>query len=164
MDRPLTVFRRHEEQLYLGAAGLVIAVAALLPLLVLCGQLVSSTAPASGPAATLASARIWLLLARSLGVAAAVTALALGVGVPLGFIFARTDAPGRWVAFALHANEHILVAVLFRSSNSLLNFLGRCHPIVTQADYQIAGAQRLRGCWTALRHFRNDDALCRIRQ
>ncbi|HJZ88805.1 MAG TPA: hypothetical protein VKN99_26720 [Polyangia bacterium] len=103
MDRPLTVFRRHEEQLYLGAAGLVIAVAALLPLLVLCGQLVSSTAPASGPAATLASARIWLLLARSLGVAAAVTALALGVGVPLGFIFARTDAPGRWVAFALHA-------------------------------------------------------------
>jgi iron(III) transport system permease protein len=43
------------------------------------------------------------LLLRSLGLSAAVTVLALGIGVPLGVIVGRTDARGRSSAWLLHA-------------------------------------------------------------
>lgn len=91
---------RSEQPLALAAAGIVLGTAALLPLLSLLGQAATSSAQA---AALLATSRPWILLARSVGLASAVTALALLLGMPLGVLIARTNARGGRVAGALHA-------------------------------------------------------------
>ena len=53
--------------------------------------------------AVLAQGRPWMLLARSIAIAGAVTALALLIGVPLGLGFARARLPVRGALFAGHA-------------------------------------------------------------
>jgi iron(III) transport system permease protein len=53
--------------------------------------------------ALLAQARPWMLLARSMAIAGAVTALTLLAGVPLGLGFARARLPLRGPLFAAHA-------------------------------------------------------------
>lgn len=96
--------RRREEPLFLGAVGLLVFAAAFLPLLVLAGELV---VPDPGGLARrlspLAAPRIWALLARSLGIAGSVTALALIQGIILGLLLGKTDVVGRRVALLLHA-------------------------------------------------------------
>jgi len=48
------------------------------------------------------SQRLWILLARSLGLSAAVVAGALSLGVPMGLLLGRTDVAGRRVLLFLH--------------------------------------------------------------
>lgn len=89
--------KRAQEHLALAVAGAVLCAISLLPL-------VAVVAGAPGSAlAPLASATPWLLLLRSCALAAAVTACALAVGVPLGLLLGRTDVPGRRAAILLHA-------------------------------------------------------------
>jgi len=89
--------RHAEEHLALAAAGSVICVTALLPLVA-----VIAGAPLSG-LGPLASATPWLVLLRSCALAAAVTACALLLGVPLGLLLGRADIPGSSAALLLHA-------------------------------------------------------------
>ena len=91
--------RRHEQRIVLLAAALVLFVAALLPLVWLFGEL-----PAAGRAAfaLLGTSRLWLLLLRSLLLSAAVTAVSLGIGIPLGLLIGRMDVPGRRLLWVIH--------------------------------------------------------------
>lgn len=88
-----------EGPLILGCACLILAMAALVPLVELAVEL--ARAGVFG-LAVLASPRPWMLLARSVVLAGATTALALAVGVPLGVVFARARIPARRALFALH--------------------------------------------------------------
>jgi iron(III) transport system permease protein len=89
--------KRAQENLTLALAGTVLCVVAVLPL-----AAVVAEAP-GGALGTLGSAAPWLLLFRSSALAAAVTACALAVGVPLGLLLGRGDVPGRRAALLLHA-------------------------------------------------------------
>jgi iron(III) transport system permease protein len=72
----------------------------VLPLLALLG----AAAGSAGEAFEMWSRpRPWLLLSRSMSLAAAVTALALAMGVPLGVLLGRTDVVGRRAVGLLHA-------------------------------------------------------------
>ncbi len=94
--------RRREEPLLLAAAGIVLAALALLPLVVLGGELAKGEALRHA-ARALSAARTWGLFLSSLGVACAVTALSLAIGLPLGVLLGRSDLPLRRVALWLHA-------------------------------------------------------------
>jgi iron(III) transport system permease protein len=94
---------RWQEPAVVGAAGAVLVCAELLPLLQVGRELLS----AGSSLGFLGSGRLWWLLARSLGLAAAVTLLALMVGVPLGVLFSRATFPLRKLLFAVH------IAVVF---------------------------------------------------
>ena len=81
----------------LAAAAAVIAIACAVPLVAI------GTAIEGPDLAELARAQPWLLLVRSVGLAGAVTAVALLIGVPLGALLGRTDLPWRRVlAWARH--------------------------------------------------------------
>ena len=95
--------RGNEERLVFAVAAGGLALAALLPLGALCLRLGEDLAGGHTAAlALLGLARPWSLLAISVSRAACVTACALTIGVPFGLLVARSDAPGRRVAFALH--------------------------------------------------------------
>jgi iron(III) transport system permease protein len=94
------LLRRHEGGLALGIASLILLVVAALPLLQVGVDFVTS---AGEVARVLSTTRPWQLLGSSLALSAAVTLLALVLGVPLGVLVARTDLPGRRVIWALHA-------------------------------------------------------------
>lgn len=94
---------RWQEPAIVGAAGAVLVCAVLPPLLQVGRELLGS----GSSLGLLASGRLWWLLARSLGLSAAVTLLALTVGVPLGVLFSRATFPLRKFLFAVH------VAVVF---------------------------------------------------
>ena len=79
-------------------AALIVALCLLLPL----GALAIEGAGADA-AALLARAATWRLLGVTVATSAAVTALALAVGVPLGFLLARTDVIGRRALLVVHA-------------------------------------------------------------
>lgn len=100
MGRPL-VPRRLEQPLLLGAAGLLLAAVALLPLLSLAGEMLR--ADLAGVAHVLGAARTWRLFGSSVALALAVTASALAIGLPLGLLLGRGDVPGRGAAMWLHA-------------------------------------------------------------
>lgn len=101
MGRALAL-RRREEPLLLAAAGLVLAGLALLPLTSLAGELFRGDALRHA-ARALSAPRTWGLFLSSLGIASAVTAVSLAVGVPLGLLLGRSDVPLRRVALWLHA-------------------------------------------------------------
>lgn len=94
---------RWQEPTIVGAAGAVLVCAVLPPLLHVGRELLGS----GSSLGLLASGRLWWLLARSLGLSAAVTLLALTVGVPLGVLFSRATFPLRKLLIAVH------VAVVF---------------------------------------------------
>jgi ABC-type Fe3+ transport system permease subunit len=97
------VKRWSTECLVFALAAVTLAGVALAPLGALLARLVVELA--GGHAADLdllGSARPWTLFATSVARATGVTACALAIGVPLGLIVARSDAPGRRFAFALH--------------------------------------------------------------
>lgn len=91
--------RRREGGLVLGAAGTVLIVTALLPLLSLTAELPST---GSTLVAVLGARRPWELLLRSTGLALLVTAAALIIGVPLGVLIARTDLHFRRALWLVH--------------------------------------------------------------
>jgi iron(III) transport system permease protein len=93
------VVHRYERALLFGGAVLIVAVTTAVPLAFLLVELLRA-----GPSglAILAAARPWILLSRSLMLAATVTVAALTIGVPLGVVFARARMPLRRVLFALH--------------------------------------------------------------
>lgn len=83
----------------LALAGAVLVVAALFPFLSLFAELPATAWTAM---AVLGTARPWVLLLRSIVLAAVVTAASLAAGIPLGLVIARTDLPFRRVIWALH--------------------------------------------------------------
>jgi iron(III) transport system permease protein len=93
------VVRRYERPVLFGGAALIVAITTALPLGLLVVEL--SRAGASG-VAILGTTRSWILLLRSMALAAAVTAGALVVGVPLGVVFARARIPLRRALLSLH--------------------------------------------------------------
>jgi iron(III) transport system permease protein len=98
-------WRVHQQRVVLGAAGLAVGACCVLPLLALLGE----TGGAAGQAFEMwSSPRPWLLLSRSIGLAAAVTALALAIGVPLGVLLGRADVVGRRAVGLLHATPLFL--------------------------------------------------------
>ena len=99
VGRALTSARlRWQEPVAIAAAGAALALAVIPPLLQVSGELLSS----GSSLGLLGNARLWWLLARSVGLAATVTVLSLLVGVPLGVIFARAALPLRKALFAAH--------------------------------------------------------------
>src|SRR5262249_59306691 len=86
--------------LVLVAAGAIVLLTSALPLARLLTEIPGAGAASLG---VLAGFRAWLLLIRSLMLAAAVTACAIAIGVPLGLLIARTDLPGRRALWMVHA-------------------------------------------------------------
>ncbi|HEX9966583.1 MAG TPA: iron ABC transporter permease [Solirubrobacterales bacterium] len=83
---------------WLNAAGLLVAAVAVLPaaylLIVVAGDLADALADAF-------TSRTAAILVRTLGLAAAVTATAVAIALPIGWLTVRTDLPGRRVWAAL---------------------------------------------------------------
>lgn len=90
---------RHQQGLVLGGAALLLIVIALFPL---ASPLLELGAAEADVAEILGGARTWALFVRSIALAGGVTALALGIGVPLGFLLARTDVLGGRLVALLH--------------------------------------------------------------
>lgn len=90
---------RLEQPVLLGAAALLVVAVAGAPLLALLAELLVAGA---GSLPLLAEPQLWLLFARTVGTALLVTASSIVLGVPLGFLFGRSDAPGRPVLWLLH--------------------------------------------------------------
>jgi iron(III) transport system permease protein len=82
----------------IATAGGLLSLAVVPPLASLAVELAGTP----GSAGLLAGSRLWALLGRTVLLAAAVTAVAVVVGVPLGLSFARASFPGRRALFALH--------------------------------------------------------------
>ncbi len=95
-----TVWRRLQRPLTLSGAVLLVAVIAGLPFLSLAVELAGAGRESL---ALLGETALWKLFFRSLTRAAAVTAGALLLGVPLGLILARSDAAGRRLCWLAHA-------------------------------------------------------------
>ncbi len=93
---------RKFQKLALGMPGAILAAIVLLPVATLAIRLAFDR-NAAGALAMLASPATASLLASSLGIAAAVTAIALLVGVPLGLLLGRTDVRARGLLLAGHA-------------------------------------------------------------
>jgi iron(III) transport system permease protein len=91
--------RRHESLLILSGAALLLVATALLPLVRLLAEIPEGIAGF----ALFGSARIGLLLARSVVLSLAITLLALFIGVPLGLLVGRMDIPGRRALWLIHA-------------------------------------------------------------
>ncbi len=84
-----------------GIAAACLAVAALVPLVALLAQLFAGdTITQLG--STLANVRVWQLLATSVGIALAVTIIALAIGVSMGVLLSRFQIPGRKIALLIH--------------------------------------------------------------
>ncbi len=92
--------KRLEEPALLAFAGAVLVCAILLPLLVLGGEMVKTGGLKS--VELFAATGLWGRFARSLLLAAAVTAAALLVGAPLGLLLGRGELRGRRTALMLH--------------------------------------------------------------
>lgn len=91
---------RNERAILLTVAGVVLGIAALLPLLALVVEVLGAGAEGLR---LWAASRTWLLLGRSLILSAAITTIALAIGIPLGVLLGRTDVAGRRIALLLHA-------------------------------------------------------------
>jgi iron(III) transport system permease protein len=99
MGRPLS-FRRHEQPLALALAGTLLVVASVVPIALLLAREWSASPTGLGH---FVGAGALELLLRSVLLSALVTALALAVGVPAGFLVGRTDVRGARLAGLLHA-------------------------------------------------------------
>ena len=113
-----------------GSAGTILLAACLLPLLwPLIGL---ASAERGNPLALLADPALWSLLVRTLGVTAAVLGLALGIGLPMAVLVARTDVAGRGAALVLHAFPALLPPLL--PALGWFHLLGRQGLIGNQAS------------------------------
>lgn len=91
--------RRHEQELFLGGAAVLIFVFAVAPLVQVLGMILSA---GTGGLSALGSLRTWSLLGRSLLLAGGVTVIALTIGVPLGVLIGRADVPLRRLLWLVH--------------------------------------------------------------
>lgn len=80
------------------AAALILVVAAVAPLVALAAEGASA-----GAFDLLLVPSTWRLLTSTVAVSAAVTVIAVVIGVPLGFVLGRTDVIGRRVLLLVHA-------------------------------------------------------------
>lgn len=92
-------FQRWEQALLLGAAGAILGIVALLPMVRLVAEIPTAGASAFS---VLGTGRPWVLLFRSIGLSTAVTVCALAIGTPLSVLIARMDVPGRRVLWLVH--------------------------------------------------------------
>ncbi|MBA3319659.1 MAG: iron ABC transporter permease [Gemmatimonadales bacterium] len=100
----MSLLRGHAERYVLAAVTVVFILLILLPLAVPAIALLGADGEQlSASLRLLQSAALWGLVLKSAVLAAAVTALALGVGVPLGALVGRGRVWGRWWALLLHA-------------------------------------------------------------
>ncbi len=93
-----------ERPLALGLATLVLAVAIAPPVAAVIIPLLSTSPQLS----LLFSASLWRLFAQTLLLSLLVTSLSLGMGVPLGLLFARARFPLRGACFMLHLSALFL--------------------------------------------------------
>lgn len=94
---------RLQEPLARGACSGVVFALVVLPLAFPAAQLAGADGEAWRNAfAPLATASLWSLLARTVALAAAVTAGCVLVGVPLGVLLSRTELPGARALLAIH--------------------------------------------------------------
>lgn len=91
-------WRRFERPVVVTGALIVLAIAIVPPL----GHVLLGLVEASAAFGLLVSGRLWTLLARSAFLSLAVTVAAVGVGVPLGVLFARADVRHRRLLVAGH--------------------------------------------------------------
>lgn len=95
---------RLEEPLVRATASAVVLVLIVVPLGFPAAQLAGAGGEAWQRAlAPLGSSSLWILLLRTLALAAAVTVGCAVVGVPLGVLLSRTDLPGARILLAIHA-------------------------------------------------------------
>jgi len=92
-----------QEPLVFWSMGAVLITAALLPLLWPATELLIQPGGPDQVLQTLGAGRQWVLLGRSVALAAVVTLMASLLGTTLGLLLARTDVPGRRVILLLHA-------------------------------------------------------------
>lgn len=99
-----TFLKRLEEPLALYSVGAALCLVALVPFLFLAGELVlGGPKVLSQSLAIVTSFRLQRLFLNSFGLALAVTALSLLVGVPMGVLLGKTDVAGRSSALLLYA-------------------------------------------------------------
>jgi len=84
------------------AAGGLLSLAVMLPVLALGGELLSGAEPLRRAAEVLGAPATWALLARSVALALSASIVALAIGLPLGILLGRTDVPGRMWALVVH--------------------------------------------------------------
>ena len=105
MGRPLIAApRRWQAQVFVTGAAAVVLVAVVPPLVATFGQITD----AKDMFAPFATGPTWGLLLRSLALSGVVTVLALGVGVPLGILFARAQFPFQGILLAAHLSVFFL--------------------------------------------------------
>lgn len=131
--------RRRQESLLVGTAGLVLLVAALLPLARVALDVGALRLDLATPHLLLRLLG-WVdvvgrLLLRSLALAGAVTALALLLGIPLGTLVARTDVAGRRWVLLLHAFPMFLPPFLL--ALGWFHLLGRHGLVGTEATAEM---------------------------
>ena len=134
MGRALT--SRTQQLLLVGLAALVLLGTGFLPLVLAALEL--PLAGAQGLAhvrSALAAPATWTLFVRSLALAAAVTGLALALGVPLAALLAKTDVGGRQAAFLLHAFPMFLPPFLL--ALGWFHLLGRRGILGTEASSRL---------------------------
>jgi iron(III) transport system permease protein len=97
--------RRREQTFLITASALFVAITALAPLVQI---LVQAAAGWPSGLAVLASAQTWTLLLRSVALGAAVSTVALAIGMPLGVLVGRCDVPLRRTLWLVHAFPMLL--------------------------------------------------------
>ncbi|MEE8525441.1 MAG: iron ABC transporter permease [Thermoanaerobaculia bacterium] len=90
---------RLQQRLLLGAVALVVAIVAGAPLLALLTEMLRA---GEGTSSLLVQPVLWTLFGRTVAGALVVTAASILIGVPAGFVFARTDVPGRRLLWLVH--------------------------------------------------------------
>ncbi len=124
--------RHHEQPLLLAAAGAAVVVFCAAPL----ARLLADIAFAgTSTLHVLADARPWILLARSLLLATAVTAGALLIGAPMGLLIARADLPARRALWMLHAFPMFLPPFLL--ALGWFQLFGRAGPLGGETTAQL---------------------------
>lgn len=93
---------RHQEPIAFWGMGAVLITASLLPLLWSAAELLGHPAGLDQVLKTLRAGRQWVLLGRSVALAAAITHIASLLGTALGLLLARTDVPGRRLILLAH--------------------------------------------------------------
>lgn len=95
----------------IGGVSVILLTACMLPLLWPLIGLMSAGRDAAN-FSLLADQALWTLLVRTLGIVAGVLALALGIGLPMAVLIARTNVAGRAAALVLHAFPALLPPLL----------------------------------------------------
>jgi len=94
---------RARDAVVLWAPSAVLALAVLIPVGALAGDLFAGGGALQRLRSVLGEAQTWVLLGRSVGLAGGVTVIAVAIGIPFGVMLGRTDVPVRGWLLAVHA-------------------------------------------------------------